>query len=453
MAAVRFARKRLDVGLADVLRGLRACLHPPERDAVERRVAAPWSPPEAVVPCLSARSGLDLLLGALDWPAGSEVLLSALTIPHLPVLVRAHGYVPVPLDVDPATLRVDPAEVARAVTPRTRGLVHAQLLGAADGVADLAALAQQHGLLLVEDRAEAYDGRDRELGPHADVVLHSFGTIKTLTCFGGGLLLVRDPALRDRMRRAQRRWPTQRTSSYAVKLARGALMLGLGHPQVYPHFVRLAEALAGDHDAVVRRLSRGYADHDLLAQLRHQPCTALLALLAGRLEHDDPERVRRRARAGERLAGALGPDVHHLGGQASRRTHWLFPVVVDDPDALVLAGRAAGFDLTRGSSTLVSLDPGCARATAAMSGVVYLPAYAEMGDAALDRLGGVVTAACSPPAASPGPVQPGRSSTAAVPPAPVTLPVQPRPAKVSVGPAPSAPAVTVNPAAGSARRR
>ena len=422
MAAVRVARKRLDIGPRDLLQGLRCCLRTPDRVEVEARLAAAWSPPEAVVACLSARSGVDLLLAAVDWPAGSEVLLSAITIPHLPVIVRAHGYVPVAVDVDPATLRLDPADVSRAVTPQTRALLHAQLLGACDDVADLAAVAQRHGLLLVEDRAEAYDGRDRALGLHADVTMHSFGTIKTLTCLGGGVLLVRDPALRARMLQVHQEWPVQRTRSYAVKLLRGAGMAAIGHPRVYPYFVRLIEVGGGDHDAVVRRLSRGFGEQDLLVQLRRRPCTALLALLVHRLEHDDPERVQRRARAGERLAAALGPHVRHLGGQASRRTHWLFPVVVDDPAALVAAGREAGFDLTRGSSTVVALDPGCTRAHAAMASVVFLPAYASMSDADLDRLGAVVNTA-----------QQGRSSTAAAA-APVTLPAQPRPVKVSVAP-------------------
>ncbi|SDT22129.1 DegT/DnrJ/EryC1/StrS aminotransferase family protein [Friedmanniella luteola] len=460
MTAVRVARKRLDVDLPALRYGLRACLRPPDRAGTERRLAATWSPPDAVVACLSARSGLDLLLAAVDWPAGSEVLLSALSIPHLPLLVRSHGYVPVAVDVHPATLQLDPDAVRRAITPRTRALLHAQLLGASDDLADVAAVAGRHGLLLVEDRAQAYDGRDRALGLHADVVLHSFGTIKTLTCCGGGVLLVRDPVLRARMRAAQGGWPTQPTRSYAAKLVRGALMLALAHPRVYPHFVRLAARVAGDHDVLVRRLSRGYADDDLLGQLRHRPSTALLALLAHRLEHDDPVRVQRRARAGERLADALDPHVRRLGARASRRTHWLFPVVADDPEGLVLAGRAAGFDLTRGSSTLVALDPACARAQAAMAGVVYLPAYPEMGDAALDRLAAVVNAASRPvagardrEAAREEAAQAGRSSTAAVPSAAVTLPVQPRPAKVSVGSEPSAPAVTVKPAAGSARRR
>jgi perosamine synthetase len=391
---VRVARKRLDIRLSELLHGLQFCLHPRTRTELERRLAENWSPPGAAIGCLSARSGLDLLLAAVNWPPGSEVLLSAVTIPHVPVLVRSHGYVPVALDVDPDTLRLDPEEVRQSITSRSRALLHAQLLGAWDEVEDLAALAKLHDLLLVEDRAEAYDGGDRTLGPHADVVLHSFGTIKTLTCLGGGVLLVRDPALRARMRHVQRGWPVQPTRSYARKLARGALLLAVGHPSVYPHVVRLASALSSDYDAMVRRLSRGYSDENLLGQLRRQPCTALLEMLVHRLQHDSPERLQQRARAGERLAGALDPQVRRLGGRASRRTHWLFAVVVDDPDALVAAGRGNGFDLTRGSSTLVALDPGCPRAYAAMAAVVYLPAYAGMSDAELDRMADVVNAAC-----------------------------------------------------------
>lgn len=143
-APVRVARKRLDVTAADLVRGLRFCVAAPSRPVAERRVAAAWTPPEAVISCLAARSGLDLLLACVGWPPGSEVLLSAVTIPHLPVLIRAHGYVPVPVDVDPATLRLEPA-VRAACTPRTRALVHAQLLAAQDDVAALAALAGDAG--------------------------------------------------------------------------------------------------------------------------------------------------------------------------------------------------------------------------------------------------------------------------------------------------------------------
>ena len=54
--------------------------------------------------CLSVRSAWDLLLHVLAWPAGSEVIVSAITHPDMITILRAHGLVPVPVDVDLDTL-------------------------------------------------------------------------------------------------------------------------------------------------------------------------------------------------------------------------------------------------------------------------------------------------------------------------------------------------------------
>ena len=395
-APLRFARKRLDASVLDVAHGLLQCTLPspgPGRDHdPASRLAALWEPPGSVVVCLSVRSGWDLLLGCVDWPAGSEVVMSGLTIPHLARLVREHGYVPVPVDVDPDTLELDLDEVRAACTPRTRALVYAHLLGARADLTGLAEVGAARGLLLVEDRAQSYDGIDRQLGPHADVAMYSFGTIKTASCFGGGVLLVRDPRLRDRMRTRQQAWPRQTRRAYAAKLVTGLALLALASPRVYPVFVRVADVLSGDHDRLVRRLSRGYRDADLLRQLRRRPSAALLAMLDRRLRRYDPARVRERARAGQLLADALDPRVVRLGARAQRPTAWLVAVISADPAALVAAGRRAGFDLTCGSSTLVALDESCRRAHRAMAGVVYLPAHPGIPDCDLRRLAAVVDA-------------------------------------------------------------
>jgi len=387
---LRLARKRLDLTWADLGYGLRCCALPPRRERALDRLAALWQPAGSVVACLSVRSGFDLLLACVDWPPGSEVLMSALTIPHMATLVRAHGYVPVAVDLDPETLELEAERLRAACSPRTRALVYAHLLGARADVGTLAALAGERGLLLVEDRAECYDGVHTDLGPDADVAMYSFGTIKTATCLGGGVLLVGDLWLRSRMLDRQQRWPVQTSRAYAAKLVKGAGMLALGHPRVFPRFARLMDGVTGDYDQVVRTLSRGYADHDLLDTIRRQPSRALLGMLARRLSTYDPGRVERRTRAGARLAAGLAPHVIQLGRTARRRTHWLFAVTARNPDALVAAGRAAGFDLTRGSSTLVALDESCQQASRAMATVVYLPAYDGMRDADLDTLAAVV---------------------------------------------------------------
>lgn len=401
---VRYARKRLDLSLADVAYGFAACLRPGGRAAATTRLARAWNPSGAVVACLSVRSGFDLLLASVDWPDGAEVLLSAVTVPHMAALVRHHGYRPIAIDVDPATMEVAPATVRAACTSRTRAVVFAHLFGARADVSALAETARASGLLFIEDRAQCYDGRSRSLAD-ADVALYSFGTIKTATCLGGGVVLVRDPGLATRMRSRQRAWPRQSRPSYAAKLGKGALLLALGHPRIYSWFTRLLEAWTGDYDAVVRSISRGFADATLLTQIRHQPSTALLAVMAHRICTYDPARVAARRAAGNRLAAALGPDVH-LGGAGRAHTHWLFPIRSRAPAALVAAGRAAGLDLTCGSSTLTTLDQRCRLASPAMRNVVYLPAYGGMPSSALIELATIVDAVERGGPAAPSTVRP-----------------------------------------------
>lgn len=390
--AVRYARKRLDLPLSDVAFGLAACIWPPLRWGAGARVESAWTPSDTVLPCLSVRSGFDLLLASVDWPPGSEVLMSAVTIPHCAALVRHHGYVPVAVDIDPATLEVDPGVMVAACTNRTRALLVAQLFGARSDLLGLAELARSQGLLLIEDCAQCYDGVNRALGA-ADVAMYSFGTIKTATCLGGAVLLVRNPALRDRMLSRQRAYPVQSSLQYASKLVRSAVLVLLGIPAIYARFTRWVQRMAGDYDHLVRAASRGFDDHALLNQIRHQPSPALIAMMARRFATYDPSRVQLRRQAGDRLASALGAEVEHLGGQGRTHTHWLFPVVSGAPEALVAAGRAAGFDLTCGSATLVCLDARCVAADRAMRQVVYLPVYDGIPQAALDELAAVVTAA------------------------------------------------------------
>ena len=181
---VRYARKRLDLAPGDVVRGLALCASRRPRDDLIRSVASAWVPSEAVVATLSVRSGFDLLLGAVGWPPGSEVVFSAVTIPHLAILVRSHGFVPVSVDLCPDTLEVDPIALQAACTERTRAVVIAQLFGARSDLTAVASFAAARGLLLIEDCAQCYDGADRRFGV-ADVAMYSFGTIKTATCLAG----------------------------------------------------------------------------------------------------------------------------------------------------------------------------------------------------------------------------------------------------------------------------
>jgi dTDP-4-amino-4,6-dideoxygalactose transaminase len=154
------------------------------------------------------------ILKALDLPAGSEIIVPALTFWVVPELARAAGLKVVFADVDPATFTLDPAALERAITPATRAVVPTHLYGLPCDMDAIGALAQQHNLHVIEDCAHALGAtfRGRPVGTFGDAGFFSFQTLKPLNCYGGGLALLRDPAVAARVRALAERepWPDQK---------------------------------------------------------------------------------------------------------------------------------------------------------------------------------------------------------------------------------------------------
>lgn len=394
------ARKQLDVRLRDVGYGLLACTgiapRPPATDRADRSLLCARD--DAVV-CLSVRSAFDLLLGELAWPAGDEVLVSAITIPDMSRILREHGLKPVPIDLEPATLAMDEAALERAVTPRTRAVLVAHLFGARLPLERVIAWAHGRGLLVIEDCAQAWvaDGFAGHAG--SDAVFFSFGTIKTATAFGGGVMLVPDAVLRERLERRHAQWPVQKTGSYFRRLLKFGVFTLVQGSLAYGALFRLVRLLGREPDATITQLGRGFAGENFFFRLRHRPCEALRRMLARRIATYDVARVQRRADVGARMLAALRA-VQPLGAKGLHHTHWLFPLRVGNASALQATLWRAGFDATRASSSLHAL-PDEAHATApaaqaAMREVLYVPVYAGMGDRKLSELAALLNEHAEP---------------------------------------------------------
>ena len=112
-----------------------------------------WVPSEEAILSLSVRSGLDLLLTALQLPPGSEVIVSAVTIPDMARIIEHHGLVPVPIDVDAETLQPSVEHLERSITPRTRAIMVAHLFGTHINMEPIVELAKLHNLIVIEDCA------------------------------------------------------------------------------------------------------------------------------------------------------------------------------------------------------------------------------------------------------------------------------------------------------------
>ena len=396
-----WSRKRLDIRWSDLMFGASRVFFPPERTSVARRVESLWPAPENTLACLSVRTGFDLLLAVLDLPRGSEVLVSALTIPDMIRIIEQHGLVPVPVDIDPQRMAPPEERWRAAITPATRLVLVAHLFGGRTEMGPLVELAHRHNLLVVEDCAQAYSGLSYEGDPQADASMFSFGTIKYGTALGGAVIRVRDRGLLAADAGRQCSYPVQPRWPYLKRLAKYAMLKSLAARPIAALYVRVCRAIDYDYDRAINAAARGFPGDDFFAQIRRQPSSPLLATLERRLKalRFPPVGAARRQRKGP---GSGPPKNRRLPRRAVvPHTYWVFPILVEQPAELLEHLTLAGFDATQGQSLCVVAPPADRvgqKATAAenlLANVVFLPFYPELPPAASKRLAATVLAFCS----------------------------------------------------------
>ena len=149
----------------------------------------------------SATDAMLIGLAALGIGPGDEVITTPMTFCSTVHVIEHLGARPVLVDVEPDTLTIDPVQIERALTPRTKALLPVHLYGHPCDMDRLLALAQQHHLAIVEDAAHAfptrYKGRligsvpfaqDKAAGGVRDLTAFSFYATKNLTTAEGGML-------------------------------------------------------------------------------------------------------------------------------------------------------------------------------------------------------------------------------------------------------------------------
>src|SRR5687768_13389110 len=150
---------------------------------------------EHAVACASGSDALLLALMALDIGEGDEVIVPSFTFFATASAVWRLGARPVFVDIDPRTLNLDPTLIEEAITPLTRAIIPVHLFGQCADMDAIGIVAQQHGLHVVEDVAQAIGGKFRSwpAGSMSAVGCLSFYPTKNLGGFGdGGMLVTHD---------------------------------------------------------------------------------------------------------------------------------------------------------------------------------------------------------------------------------------------------------------------
>ncbi|WP_020576433.1 DegT/DnrJ/EryC1/StrS family aminotransferase [Actinopolymorpha alba] len=237
----------------------------------------------------SGTAALHLAVAAVDPDPGDEIITTPITDAGTVLPILMQNAVPVFADVDPTTGNLDLASVRDRITPRTRAILVVHLFGAPAPVAALRRLADAHGIVLIEDCAQAYLTRvpdGRLAGTVGHIGCFSLQQSKHITAGDGGLCITDDPALARRMRLfADKGWPRDTDE-------RTHLFLSTNY--------RLTELQAAVARAQLPKLAG-------VVSARREAAKRLTAVL-------------------EPLAGLMPP----LDGGGM--SYWLYPVIID-PDA------------------------------------------------------------------------------------------------------------------------
>lgn len=174
----------------------------PEIKAFEEEAAAYLGAKYAV----GVNSGTDALviaLRSLEVGPGDEVITTPFTFFATAEAISQVGATPVFVDIEPDTFNINPDLIEKAITPRTRAIIPVHLFGQAADMDRIMTIADEHGLKVIEDTAQAFGGewKGRKLGTIGDMGCYSFFPTKNLSCFGdGGLIVTDNPELAEKAR-------------------------------------------------------------------------------------------------------------------------------------------------------------------------------------------------------------------------------------------------------------
>ena len=199
-------KEEIDTAVLGVLASGRFALGP-EVAAFETEFATYCGTSHAVA-VSSGTSALHLALLAAGVGPGDEVITVPYTFVATVAAIRYTGATPVFVDIEPHGCTMEVAQVANAITPRTKAIVPVHLYGQAADLDPLQTLAREHGLVLVEDAAQAHGAeyRGRPVGGLGDLGCFSFYPGKNLGAYGEGGIVVTNDGTHAEAIRSLRSW-------------------------------------------------------------------------------------------------------------------------------------------------------------------------------------------------------------------------------------------------------
>ncbi|HNT33446.1 MAG TPA: DegT/DnrJ/EryC1/StrS family aminotransferase [bacterium] len=151
------------------------------------------------VACCNGTIAIEIALLALGVGAGHEVIVPPYTFMATATAVVTVNAIPVFVDIDPDTCNISPEAIEKAITPHTKAIIVVHVAGCPCDMDAILAIANKHGLKVIEDSAHAHgaEWKGKRVGALGDMGTFSFQSSKNLTSGEGGIIVTNNPELAD----------------------------------------------------------------------------------------------------------------------------------------------------------------------------------------------------------------------------------------------------------------
>ena len=161
-----------------------------------------WAGINKVVAVCNGTLAIQLAIRALDLPKGGEIITTPFTFIATISSILYEGYKPVFVDIDPATLNIDPSKIEAAITDKTVAILPVHVFGNPCDVEAIDAIGKRHGVKVIYDAAHAVgvNVNGRSIFTYGDVSATSFHATKLLNTSEGGGIIAKDSVVDERLR-------------------------------------------------------------------------------------------------------------------------------------------------------------------------------------------------------------------------------------------------------------
>ncbi len=357
----------------------------------------------------SARYGFHLILRGLGLKPGDEVIVPALTYWAIPAMAVAAGLKVVPVDIGPHTHVMDPAAFQAAITKDTRAVVPTHLFGTPCDMPRIMEIAQQKGIHVIEDTAQATGARvrGRRAGSFGHASYFTFGLTKNMTTLSGAMVTTDDDSLGEFLHAEMASASPAPVLRALKETMVGSAMMMATHPLIYPFTVHPMVVLGNrlGKDPIHERFGEEERRYDTIPTHYQRSRPRAVQAAVGlkqltRIEKLNGARIANGRFLDEHLANVpgLGVPTYPPGTEP---IYMSFVVHHQRRDALATALRTRGVDTTIGYMSNCAQHPlfpelrrDCPNTAMAMRELLHIPVHPNLTRKDLTHMVEAVRAAC-----------------------------------------------------------